>query len=101
MPVQISDEKWIELFSNVDSIKETADRLEKDIEDVQRELDDVKTFKTSVVLKLAGWFVAAITAIMGVIMAGLAAIGRWVLPTVVKALADGTDIVALGVSTIT
>ena len=93
--MDISDDKLVELFENVSTIKEQTastkeaiERLHASIVRLDADIDNVKTFKTSVVVKLAGWFVVAVTAVMGVIMAGLAAIGRWVLPGIVKALAD-------------
>ena len=87
-PMNISDDLLMQLFKDVEAIKQTTEHTQKAIEHLGKELEDVKTFKTSVVVKLAAWFVASMTAMMSVTVAGVIALGNWVLPRLAAAVAD-------------
>ena len=87
-PMNVSDDLLMQLFKDVEAIKQTTEHTQKTIERLGKELEDVKTFKTSVVVKLAAWFVASMTAMMSVTVAGVIALGSWVLPRLAAAVAD-------------
>lgn len=99
MPINVSDDKLVQLFEDVAAIKETTastkqavERLDRAVERLDRDVKDVKTFQAGMVVRLAGWFVAAITAVMAAVIGGLLAFGRWVLPRILPAVADAASV---------
>ncbi len=99
MPINVSDDKLVQLFEDVAAIKETTaatgqavERLDRAVESLNEDLKEVKTFQSGMVVKLAGWFVAAITAVMAAVMGGLFAFGRWVLPRILPTVADAASV---------